>query len=165
MDARRNGTRPDISPQQLLLLIDAVSRASVDTWSAAGRSIALQGNDLSVLAHLVTAGPMTGVQVGAVSGLASSSVTALADRLEFAGMITRTRDDDDRRSIRLTPTAKGRRAVNRVLDPARARLAAILGTLTNEDRERLTRFLTDTTAALSVDGNGSNPARPARVRE
>jgi DNA-binding MarR family transcriptional regulator len=104
---------------------------------------------------------MTGVQVGAVSGLASSSVTALADRLEFAGMITRTRDDDDRRTIRLTPTAKGRRTVNRVLDPARARLAAMLGTLTNGDRERLARLLSDTTAALSADGDRTNHARLA----
>ena len=111
MGAHRNGTRSDMSPQQLLLLIDSVSRASGVMWSAAARSVELQGNDLSVLSHLVTAGPMTGVQVGAVSGLASSSVTALADRLELAGMITRTRDHDDRRSVRLTPTAKGRRAL------------------------------------------------------
>ena len=154
-----------MSPQQLLLLIDSVSRASVVTWSAAARSVALQGNDLSVLSHLVTAGPMTGVQVAAVSGLASSSVTALADRLEFAGMITRTRDDDDRRSVRLTPTAKGRRAVNRVLRPACARLAAVLGTLTDEDRESLTRFLTDTTAALAANGHRTNGAPRAHVTE
>jgi DNA-binding MarR family transcriptional regulator len=154
-----------MSAEHLLLLIDSVSRASVVTWSAAARSVALHGNDLSVLSHLVMAGPMTGVQVAAVSGLASSSVTALADRLELAGMINRTRDDDDRRSVRLTPTAKGRRAVNRVLRPAHARLAAVLGTLTNEDRERLAGFLTDTTTALAADGHRSNHARPARVKE
>ena len=46
-------------------------------------------------------------------------VTRLADRLEKLGLAERRRCDEDRRSVRLFPTGKGREAVDELAGPVR----------------------------------------------
>jgi MarR family transcriptional regulator, organic hydroperoxide resistance regulator len=123
-DRPRRVTSVASSPEGLRELIDDVAKANLRAWSAAGSRVKLLSGDLSALSRLVAAGSMTGLELGRAAGLPSSSVTDTADRLEQAGMIKRSRAREDRRVVVLRPTAKGRRAVDRALEPLHGALAA-----------------------------------------
>jgi DNA-binding MarR family transcriptional regulator len=124
-DRPRRVTSSASSPEGLRELIDDVAQANQRAWSAAGNRVKLLSGDLSALSRLVTAGSMTGLELGRATGLPSSSVTDTADRLEQAGMIKRSRARQDRRVVVLRPTAKGRRTVERALDPLHTALGSV----------------------------------------
>jgi DNA-binding MarR family transcriptional regulator len=73
-----------------------------------------------------------------------NSAVGLADRLEALGLIERTADPDDRRRVRLTPTAKGERRVGRLaalhrdeLEQSAVMLRELLGRLAAPARSGL----------------------------
>jgi DNA-binding MarR family transcriptional regulator len=124
-DRRSQVTSIARSAESLQELIDDVSRANLRAWASAGDRVNLISGDLSILTRLVASGSMTGLELGRTAGLPSSSVTDTADRLERAGMIKRSRAKEDRRVVVLSPTAKGRRAVARALEPLQASLGRV----------------------------------------
>ena len=136
------------SPQALRQLIHSVSRASDGAWAAAAGDVRLVGNDLSALSCLVSAEARTWVELRGALGLTSSSITELADRLERAGLVTRSRPSHDRRLVRLNPTAQGRRTVDRALAPLDAKLAQVTHDRDRRDLERSVRFLLEINNAL-----------------
>jgi DNA-binding MarR family transcriptional regulator len=99
----------------------------IDALAAA--QIGIARNDLRCL-HLLEAGPLAPRILGARLGLTSGSVTALVDRLEGQGFITRRPDASDRRGVLVeaTPLAAARLiAVYRPLGEAVAKLAERYG--------------------------------------
>lgn len=67
----------------------------------------------------------------------SQTVTGVLDRLERAGHITRRRDLEDRRAVRLELTASGERLVRSISSELRRHVEGILGTLDGGIRGRL----------------------------
>jgi DNA-binding MarR family transcriptional regulator len=86
--------------------------------------------DLITLSLLHREEPQQAGRIGESTGLTPGSVTALLDRLEDGGYLTRVRTDHDRRSleVRLTPTGRalGNAVINALL-PAMERIADELG--------------------------------------
>ena len=68
-------------------------------------------------------------------------VTRLVDRLETLGLGERTRCPDDRRSVRVRLTDRGRAAVTELADPVRDLHRSQLGHLTAEQLRALSRML------------------------
>lgn len=67
---------------------------------AVARSGGLNGSDLQAVGLLMSEGPATPGELAARTGLtAGGAVTAMIDRLERAGFVTRTRDRADRRRV------------------------------------------------------------------
>jgi DNA-binding MarR family transcriptional regulator len=67
---------------------------------AIARSVGLNGVDVQVVGVLMTEGPTTPGALAARTGLsAGGAITALIDRLERAGYVTRRRDEADRRRV------------------------------------------------------------------
>lgn len=67
---------------------------------AVARSVGLNGTDLQAVGLLLSNGPATPGELAARTGLTSGgAVTAMIDRLERAGYVTRTRDLTDRRRV------------------------------------------------------------------
>jgi len=77
--------------------VDAVDIAISD-------ELGIHRNDLRCL-NLLEKGPMSASEIGKRTGLTSGSVTALIDRLEQAGFVTRKRSTIDRRSIEVEITS------------------------------------------------------------
>jgi len=138
------------SPERLRELVQTIGRTMHSVWAAAARGVGLGSSDLSALSHLSSAGAMTGAELGQVLGLSSSSITELADRLEDAGLISRSRSKNDRRHTLLKATAKGRRTARKALAPIDARLDHIACAQAPTQLHRSVQLLLDISAALST---------------
>lgn len=77
---------------------------------------------LSALSVVVFAGPLTVGDLAAAEQVRSPTMTSLVNALEEAGLVARRPAPDDRRSVLVVATARGRR----VLQRARARRVAEL---------------------------------------
>ena len=70
------------------------------------------------------------------AGLEKGSLTTVVDSLEALGLVTRTRQEDDRRSFIVRPTAKGLALARRIDALFRAHLDALLAKLGDDERAR-----------------------------
>ncbi|ROS57800.1 MarR family winged helix-turn-helix transcriptional regulator [Frigoribacterium sp. PhB24] len=75
------------------------------------KRIGVGSTDFLALVHLSVQGDTPPKKVGEALGLSSGAMTALADRLEVAGLVTRLQHPSDRRSFVLSLTAEGTRGV------------------------------------------------------
>lgn len=106
--------------------ISARAKVELDRPAAAIlRLLSLQDHDAGV--H----------DVAASLGIEAPSVTRKSQELEEAGMLTRRRDQEDRRIVRLQLTAKGRAAIRRLNAARTELLGEVLDKWSRADRERL----------------------------
>lgn len=99
-------TSNDSSPERLALAMRR-THAAIDALDGAmARHLGIGRNDLRCV-NLLEHGPLPPGELGRRLGLTSGSLTALADRLEQAGLARRIAGGDDRRvrAIELTPAA------------------------------------------------------------
>jgi len=104
----------------------------------------LRGGEFDVLAALRRSGePFTMMPSGLSDELMMSraGMTNRLDRLEAAGLVDRALDPGDRRSFRITLTAKGRDVIDAALTEHAANLARLLDALTEQERATLNRTL------------------------
>jgi DNA-binding MarR family transcriptional regulator len=76
------------------------------------KRIGVGSTDFLALVHLSIQGDTPPKKVGEALGLSSGAMTALADRLESAGLVTRLQHPTDRRSFVLALTGDGAAGVN-----------------------------------------------------
>jgi len=110
------------------------------------------GVDLSalrVLARVERAGPIRASDLADVLDLDLSTVSRRVTELEEAGLITRTRDPDDRRASLLEATDEGRAAIERLRTARRSLLEDALADWPTDDVRRLGELLGRFTNALS----------------
>lgn len=99
---RRSSTRDAAIARQGEAMREFMARAVLFQDTVA-RSAGLNGTDLQAVSLLLSSGPTTPGELAARTGLTSGgAVTAMIDRLERAGFVTRTRDVDDRRRVLVT---------------------------------------------------------------
>jgi DNA-binding MarR family transcriptional regulator len=111
---------------------------------AVARSGDLNASDLQVVGLLMSEGPTTPGELAERTGLsAGGSITALVDRLEHAGYVTRRRDAVDRRRVLVAAVPE---RVFETVGPIYRRIAerwsAYLKTLTPDQIEFATELLT-----------------------
>lgn len=97
----------------------------------------LSGGKVSVLGHLFRAGPATAGDLAAADHQQPQSLTRVFAELERDGLVTRNRDQRDRRQTLLEITPAGRQALAREMTERDAWLARALLTLTETERELL----------------------------
>jgi DNA-binding MarR family transcriptional regulator len=130
--------------------------------------LGLADNDVLAVQHLARAGRMTPSELGRELGLTSGGTTALIQRLERAGHLTREPHPTDRRSVRLTLTPEIARRATDALAPMVQAIDALTEALPAADRATVARFLehvaavseahADELARLAADGDGGAPA-------
>jgi DNA-binding MarR family transcriptional regulator len=109
---------------------------------AALEPIGLSSSKLKVLTLLVEADrPMALRELADGSRCVRSNVTQLVDRLEADGLVKRSTDPDDRRSILATLTPAGREKQAKGMALQRARETECLKQLKIEDRVELQELL------------------------
>lgn len=118
---------PDTPPT----LADAVLTASRVLVAVAARSLATHEGEISLQQYravivLASRGPQRPVDLAQALGVDPSTATRLCDRLVDKRLISRRRQGDDRREVRLDLAAAGRRLVGRVTEARRAEIERIL---------------------------------------
>lgn len=101
-------------PDPMAEAVDALRALVLTVYSfrqgmAAALGVAV--SDTFALSHLAVAHSLTAGELAQRAGLAPSSVTAMLDRLERAGLARRTVLPEDRRSQQITLTDRGRRVL------------------------------------------------------
>ncbi|NJO82666.1 MAG: MarR family transcriptional regulator [Blastochloris sp.] len=136
--------------------------------------LGLNTTDLSCLALLGVATPLTAGQLAEATGLTTGSVTVMIDRLEKAGYVERAKDPFDRRRVIVRPVTE---QIDRELAPLYSSLQEgweeILGRYSTEELavilDLLTRsavLLQEQTTALRLGaGEGPNRGISARAAE
>ncbi|MBI5249306.1 MAG: MarR family transcriptional regulator [Desulfomonile tiedjei] len=92
------------------------------------------------------------VEVGRRSGLETSTMTGLIDRMERDGLVERRDDENDRRVQRINLTEKGREVMNPVLGAVDRVLATVFEGISEEDMLKATDVL-KRVLANSHEGN------------
>lgn len=112
---------------------------SVEELRAAG--LGLSGRHVAALAILEAAGPMSQHELGSTLAKDRTTMVAIVDELERAGLVDRQRNPEDRRAYALRVTDAGSEWLLRareVLHPAEDRLLAALDC---DEREALREML------------------------
>jgi DNA-binding MarR family transcriptional regulator len=103
---------------------------------------------LSVLSVLAYAGDRTVTELAAAEQVATPTMTRLLQAMEDAGHVRRARDAEDRRVVRVTATARGRRVLERAREARLRRLATVLNRVSRADRRRVASAVAALEAAL-----------------
>lgn len=115
--------------------------AATQQRAALGRLLGLTDSDVLAVQHLARAGQLTASRLGELLRLSSGGATALVQRLERAGCITRTPNPRDRRSafLRLTPDIETR--AGKALAPLIEDLDALVARLSADEAAVVHAFL------------------------
>ncbi|MGF1553593.1 MAG: MarR family transcriptional regulator [Paracoccaceae bacterium] len=116
--------------------------------SYAGRRMKIGLAEVACLEQLQVNGPLTPGQIGALMHMPSGSITALLDRLEYKGMITRTPSRNDRRSTVINLAAGAEEAAALDLLPMAEAIETIADGLDPAERRAVDMFLTRLNAEL-----------------
>jgi DNA-binding MarR family transcriptional regulator len=124
-------------------LADAVLTASRVLVAVAARSLAEEESislpQYRALVVLASRGPQRPVDLAEALGVDPSTATRMCDRLEGKSLITRRRDEGDRRVVVLDASASGRRLVDRVTRRRRNEIGQIVGAVEPRERPNLIR--------------------------
>lgn len=105
---------------------------------------------LRVLIVLVSAGKMTLLRVAELTGMSRAAVSALLKRLEADGMVTRTRAENDGRSILIEATPQGAALMAEVYRDYNARESVWYSKLDAEEAEVIKTALSRLASSLST---------------
>jgi DNA-binding MarR family transcriptional regulator len=141
--------------RQVCFALYAASRATTSFYRPLLDELGLTYPQYLVLLVLWERGPLGVRDLGTELRLDSGTLSPLLKRFESAGLVTRTRRDDDERSVLVTPTPQALA----LRDRARAVPALLAGAagLPTDELAALKATLTRLTAAL--DTAASDPAR------
>ena len=117
-------------------------------------ALQLAVSDTFALSHLAVADTLSAGELAHRAGLAPSSVTALLDRMERAGLVRRTVQPADRRSQQITLTDRGRQ----VLAVSGRWVEAGLGSVPAEELPTLARYLRTVATTLRAEGDAFSSA-------
>lgn len=141
MQGKRMSEKKEINIEKMELLL----RTICFNIKKKGREILQDFNitppQFDALQFLVDEGELT---IGDLSGklfLAPSTITDLVDRMEKNGLVKRSRDEKDRRSVKISVEEKGLRLISEVIERRCTYLYEVTKEMKSEDRIRFTEYL------------------------
>jgi DNA-binding MarR family transcriptional regulator len=105
--------------------------------------------ELHALLFVGEADGATPGEVAAHLAVAATTCTSIVDRLARQGLVTRSRDEVDRRSVRIRLTEAGRQAFDSVEAEHMRRYRAMLAPLTAEERRAIVGLMEKVAAAVT----------------
>ncbi|MGV0660992.1 MarR family winged helix-turn-helix transcriptional regulator [Mycolicibacterium pulveris] len=124
--------------QRVLSRVFSVLRRSDTNRAEAGDLTLAQ---LSILLTLLDQGPLRMTDLAAHERVRTPTTTVAIRRLEKLGLVKRSRDPSDLRAVLVDITPEGRAQHQEALATRRAYLATLLGKLSPEDLEMLTKAI------------------------
>ncbi len=101
----------------------------------------LKGTDLQCLDLIDSRGPLSPSTLAKLAGLHPATMTAVIDRLERGGWITRERDPADRRGVQLKAVTTRRADVLRLASGMDAEMARICAVYSDHELQLIAGFL------------------------
>ena len=101
----------------------------------------LDMRQFALLTVLAASGPMSQGELGEQMSIDRTTMVALVDEVEQAGLVRRERNRDDRRAYAVTLTPEGRRLQKRAEQTLDGVADEFFGRLTRQEREQLQGFL------------------------
>jgi DNA-binding MarR family transcriptional regulator len=124
--------------QRVLSRVFSVLRRGDNNRGAAGNLTLAQ---LSILLTLLDRGPIRMTELAAIERVRTPTTTVAIRRLEKLGLVKRSRDPSDLRAVLVDITPRGLAQHRESLAARRTRLAMLLGKLSEDDLETLTKAL------------------------
>jgi DNA-binding MarR family transcriptional regulator len=143
--------------ERILRSLRRISRA-IDIYS---RQLAAQhrltGPQLMCLHALSRKEPRTSGELAKTLDLSQATVTGILDRLETRELVTRVRDQRDKRRVLVSLTEVGRQALSAAPAPLHDQFAARLAQLSEVDQAQINRVLEQVVAMMSADDLDAAP--------
>jgi DNA-binding MarR family transcriptional regulator len=146
-----NGMTKKPAGSQDLSVSDLVERVSLEIRRMGGHSVmmsqviadrfGLHTTDLECLDLINMRGKTTAGELAQATGLTSGAMTALLDRLEKAGYITRVHDSVDRRRITIQVREDAIEPIKRVYTPLGERMGELWSCFTADELKTVLQFL------------------------
>jgi len=139
----------------LLAYLDALALAEpiqAGLWQLAHLTL----TQVSVLRHL-RSGPQTAGRLAELAGLSATSVSRLVERLEKRGLVSRSRDAEDRRIVEVQLEPAGERLLGEAKVFRGSDLHHAVEAMSADERRRLTASLTrlvELTRELAIEREG-----------
>jgi DNA-binding MarR family transcriptional regulator len=154
----------DVSPLGVLSRISRLARHLDRARGSAFAAHGLQAWEFDVLAALRRQGEPYELSPGALlraTLVTSGTMTNRIDRLAAAGLVARRPDQQDKRGVLVTLTARGRQAVDAALADLLARERELLASLTGPQRGHLAGLLSLLLAPFDAAtlADGAGPAK------
>jgi len=134
----------DVSPMGLIGRLHRLGARLNEELRPVFAEAGLGDGDFDVLAALRRNGvdnALTPTELSETTMVTSGAITKRIDRLERAGLVSRTVDESDGRSRRVRLTPKGRRLVDDLVEKHVANEHRLVGVLGERDRAELARLL------------------------
>lgn len=141
---RRERPDLDVAPMEVLSRVSRLARHLDRARRTAFAEHGLEPWEFDVLAALRRSGPPYELTPGTLLAqtlVTSGTMTARVDKLTARGLVSRRRDDDDRRAVRVRLTSKGERTVDSALDGLLAHERGLLADLAPHDHAVLADLL------------------------
>ncbi|SFQ47392.1 DNA-binding transcriptional regulator, MarR family [Nitratireductor indicus] len=110
--------------QTSLIALRRILRATELNARTLARATGLTTPQLIVLEIVAAAGRATPKDISGKAGVGQATATALVDKLEARGLVTRTRSDLDKRVVWVAPTEEGRELLKTAPDPLQKTFSA-----------------------------------------
>jgi MarR family 2-MHQ and catechol resistance regulon transcriptional repressor len=140
MGTHHRGTPAEVRALDAYIKLRRASNTVLGRLDPSFRAAGLSENQLGVLEALFHLGPLHQAELGRKLLVSRANVTLLVDHLVGRGLVRRERQSDDRRRVRVTLTAEGRRLVRRVFAGHVAAIVAAMGPLTAAEQQELGRL-------------------------
>ncbi|SDT59604.1 MarR family winged helix-turn-helix transcriptional regulator [Jiangella sp. DSM 45060] len=134
----------DVSPMEVLSRVSRLARHLDRERRAAFAEHGLEPWEFDVLAALRKTGEPYELSPGALLGqtlVTSGTMTARVDKLTARGLVSRRRDEDDRRAVRVRLTEFGKKSVDAALEGLLANERRLLAGLGADERDQLSGLL------------------------
>ncbi|WP_458121252.1 MarR family winged helix-turn-helix transcriptional regulator [Paenibacillus sp. Z6-24] len=118
-----------------LLLVDRMPR--IMELPTLMRQLKSNTTEIFILHFLLNNGSQYGTDIVKATGLTTSAVTQICDKLEQEELIERTRSDQDRRYVSISITRKGGRALDKIFSTMAGKLVENIRELSEEDADEL----------------------------
>jgi DNA-binding MarR family transcriptional regulator len=143
--AQWHAVRPDLDVGVMaeVARVLQVARLIGERLAAKAAEHDLQTGEGDVLFTLFRAGPphrLSPTQLAESTLVATGTMTNRLDKLEARGLVRRTPNPDDRRSLAVELTGSGRRMVDELVGEHVANEEQMLSALSEREREQLTRL-------------------------
>lgn len=151
-DWRRERPELDVSPMAVVGRILHAGRLLEARASRSLKGMGIHYTDLDVLATLRRAGSpyrLTPTALRQSVLITSGAMTACLNRLEKAGLVKRSLEDSDRRSLTAALTARGRALVDKAIVVRFAEAKQAVSSLSQADQAKLADLLRRLSAGLN----------------
>jgi DNA-binding MarR family transcriptional regulator len=127
--------------EQILAIVRALWRDLLRNPYADAERSGITGPQVTVMACLVSKGPMTLTELSRTLGMTHSTASGIVDRLQARGLVRRTEDAADRRRSSIEVTEAVRRYVRELEEGPSGRLVGVLAVATPSQRAAIKKGL------------------------